>query len=128
MGTQESVVTQAIQKYVGSQKVDSILNMAGGWAGGSANSEDFIKNSDLMWKQSVWSSTISVRLASKHLKEGGCLVLPGAQPALGGTPGMMGYGMAKAAIHQLVKSLACPGSGLPSSACALGLLPVTLDT
>ena len=27
--TQESVVTQAIQKYVGSQKVDSILNMAG---------------------------------------------------------------------------------------------------
>ena len=25
-------------------------------------------------------------------------------------------------------SLACPGSGLPSSACALGLLPVTLDT
>ena len=89
---------------------------------------------------------------------------------------MMGYGMAKAAVHQLVKrcmnatnilyfdemihcesidhvihtyntynvltysdlkelrpmiplhSLACPGSGLPSSACALGLLPVTLDT
>ena len=27
--TQESVVTQAIQKHVGSQKVDSILNMAG---------------------------------------------------------------------------------------------------
>ena len=28
----------------------------------------------------------------------------------------------------LIHSLACPGSGLPSSACALGLLPVTLDT
>ena len=27
-----------------------------------------------------------------------------------------------------IHSLACPGSGLPSSACALGLLPVTLDT
>ena len=25
------------------------------------------------------------------------------QPCLGGTPGMMGYGMAKAAVHQLVK-------------------------
>ena len=46
-------------------------HFSGGWAGGSASSEDFIKNSDLMWKQSVWSSTISARLASKHLKEGG---------------------------------------------------------
>ena len=54
--------------------------MAGGWAGGSANSPDFIKNADLMWKQSVWSSTISAALAAKHLKTGGCLVLPGAKP------------------------------------------------
>ena len=56
------------------------------------------------------------------------LVLPGAKPAVAGTPGMMGYGMAKAAVHQLVKSLASPGSGLPDLACVLGLLPVTLDT
>ena len=28
----------------------------------------------------------------------------------------------------LLLSLACPGSGLPSDACTLGLLPVTLDT
>ena len=58
--------------------------MAGGWAGGSANSKDFIKNADLMWKQSVWSSSISAALAAKHLKVAGCLVLPGAQPALEG--------------------------------------------
>ena len=43
----------------------------GGWAGGCASSEDFIKNADLMWKQSVWSSAISAKLASKHLKEEG---------------------------------------------------------
>ena len=36
--------------------------------------------------------------------------------------------MAKAAVHQLVKSLGSEGSGLPSGACALGILPVTLDT
>ena len=81
-----------------------------------------------MWKQSVWSSAITARLASKHLKANGLVVLPGAQPALAGTAGMMGYGMAKAAVHQLVKSLASPGSGLPDLACVLGLLPVTLDT
>ncbi len=42
--------------------------------------------------------------------------------------GMMGYGMAKAAVHQLVKSLGEQGSGLPDGACTLGILPVTLDT
>ena len=56
----------------------------------------------------------------------GCLVLPGAQPALGGTPGMMGYGMAKAAIHQLTKSLASANSGLPADAKTFALLPITL--
>ena len=69
-----------------------------------------------MWKQSVWSSTISAKLANKHLKAGGVLVLPGAEPALNGTPGMIGYGMAKAAVHQLTKSLAAPKSGLPENA------------
>ena len=72
-----------------------------------------------MWKQSVWSSAISSALAAKHLKAGGCLVLPGAQPALKGTAGMMGYGMAKAAVHQLTKSMSDPKSGLPENASAL---------
>ena len=89
--------------------------MAGGWAGGSTSSKDFIKNADLMWKQSVWSSTISAKIANKYLKNGGILVLPGAQPAIAGTPGMIGYGMAKAAVHQLTKSLAEPKSGMPEN-------------
>ena len=118
--------------------------MAGGWAGGNAGDPDWIKNADLMWKQSVWSSAISGSLAARFLKTGGLLVLPGAKPCTAGTPGMvrtllvliinnihynqMGYGMAKAAVHQLVKSLASEGSGLPGESCVLGLLPVTLDT
>lgn len=36
--------------------------------------------------------------------------------------------MAKAAVHQLVKSLSCPKSGLPEGALCAALLPVTLDT
>ena len=63
-----------------------------------------VKNADLMWKQSVWSSLITARLAAKFLAEDSLVVLPGAQPAqAGGTPGMIGYGMAKAAVHQLTK-------------------------
>ena len=56
------------------------------------------------------------------------MVLTGAIPALGGTPTMIGYGMAKAAVHQLVLSLAAKGSGLPETAKAIAILPLTLDT
>jgi len=125
---QEAAVIHGVDNAVRGAKVVAVINMAGGWAGGCSADADWVKNADLMWKQSVWSSAIAASLASKYLADGGLVVLPGAQPCLTGTPGMMGYGMAKAAVHQLVKSLACSDSGLPSTACALGLLPVTLDT
>lgn len=38
-------------------------------------------------------------------------------------PGMIGYGMAKAAVHQLCQSLAGKSSGLPPGAAAVALLP-----
>jgi len=124
---EKNLLSNVGTKLAGS-KLDGIINVAGGWAGGNTQHKDWIKNADLMWKQSVWSSSIAATLAAHHLKENGVLVLPGAKPATDGTPGMMGYGMAKAAVHQLVKSLGSNGSGLPEGACALGLLPVTLDT
>lgn len=40
-----------------------------------------------MWKQSVWTSTISSHLAALHLKHGGLLTLAGAKAALSGTGG-----------------------------------------
>ena len=72
---------------------------------------------------------------------GGLLLLTGAKAALEGTAGkeggnvcrgsiphiiiigMIGYGMAKAAVHQLVHSLKAPSSGLPSDAGVIGILP-----
>jgi dihydropteridine reductase len=89
---------------------------------------DFVKNTDLMLKQSVWSSVIASSIASKYLKPGGIIVLTGAKAALGPTPGMIGYGLSKAAIHHLTKSLADENGGLPTGAQALSILPVTLDT
>ena len=67
-------------------------------------------------------------VASKYLREGGMLQLTGAIPALSGTPGMMGYGMAKAAVLQFTKSLASPGSGLSQNHSVVAILPMTLDT
>lgn len=108
---------------------------------------DLAKNSDLMWKQSVWSSLISASIAANHLKEGGLITLTGAKAALDTTPGknlkksiikeycilmdftgMIGYGIAKAAVHSLTKSLAADGSGLPEKSLSVAILPVTLDT
>lgn len=109
-------------------KVDAIICVAGGWAGGNASSKDLVKNTDTMIKQSVWPSIISTRLAGQHLADEGLVILTGAKPALEGTPTMIGYGLAKAATHQLVKSMAAKGSGLPSTSVTLGILPITLDT
>ncbi|KAL5021481.1 hypothetical protein ScPMuIL_000636 [Solemya velum] len=125
---QEVSIGTEVESLLGDNKLDAVLCVAGGWAGGNASSKTLVKNADLMWKQSVWTSVVASSLAAKHLKDGGLITLPGAQPALEGTPGMIGYGLAKAAVHQLVKSLAADKSGLPPNCSAIGILPVTLDT
>ncbi|XP_033113416.1 dihydropteridine reductase-like [Anneissia japonica] len=125
---QEQEIITAVEETLKGEKLDAILCVAGGWAGGNAASKDLVKNCDLMWKQSVWSSVLAAEIASKHLKDGGLLQLTGAQPALNGTAGMLGYGMAKAAVHQFVKGLGSANSGLPAKSTALAILPVTLDT
>lgn len=124
---QNDEVQAGVTEAIKDEKFDGIFCVAGGWAGGNAKSKALIRNTNLMWMQSVWSSTISASLACKHLKEGGILTLPGAAPAVDGTPGMVGYGMAKAAVHQLTQSLG-NDCGLPNDAKALCILPSTLDT
>jgi len=125
---QEENVCAEVGSIMNNEKLDALLCFAGGWAGGSPGSRDFIKNAETMWRSSVWPSSISARLACEHLKEGGLVVLPGAQPAVKGTPTMAGYGMAKAAVHQLVASLTGNKSGLPADCTSLAILPNTLDT
>uniref|UniRef100_A0A0M3I314 Dihydropteridine reductase n=2 Tax=Ascaris TaxID=6251 RepID=A0A0M3I314_ASCLU len=125
---QEAAVLKSVDELVHGSSLDAIFCVAGGWAGGNAASGEMIKNADLMWKQSVWSSAISARIAATHLKEGGLLQLTGAAPVMEGTPNMIGYGMAKAAVQHLTKSLAKKGSGMPEGSCTLAILPTTLDT
>lgn len=124
---QEAQVLDGVKAALADNKLDAVICVAGGWAGGNA-SKDLAKNTDLMIKQSVWSSTISASVAAHFLKEGGVLTLTGAKPALTATSGMIGYGMAKAAVHQLTKSLAASGSGLPDNSLVVSILPITLDT
>ena len=101
--SQEQCVTSGVASAIGEDKLDAVICVAGGWAGGSPASKDFIKNSEAMWRSSVWPASISASLAASHLKEGGMVILPGAAPAVAGTPGMAGYGMAK--VSQMTTEL-----------------------
>ena len=125
---QSRKVNDDVTAGLATDKLAAVICVAGGWAGGNAADESVVNNADLMWKQSVWTSLIASTIAAKNLNSGGLVVLTGAVPALGGTPGMIGYGMAKAAVHQLVLSLATKDSGLPADSAAMAILPVTLDT
>ncbi len=102
---------------------------AGGWTGGSAASAELVDAVAQMQAVCVQPALASAHLAcTGSLGEGGTLILTGAAAALGPTPTMLAYGMAKAATHHLAASVAAPGGGLPSGARALCVLPRVLDT
>jgi dihydropteridine reductase len=124
---QETQLLEALKGVLNDEKLEAVVCVAGGWAGGNA-SKDLAKTTDMMVKQSLHSSIIASTIASHCLKEGGILTLTGAKPALTATPGMIGYGVAKAAVHQLTKSLAASGSGMPDNSFVASILPITLDT
>jgi len=113
---------------MGVEKVNAIVCVAGGWKGGSLKSKALMKNCDLMWNVSVQTSLISSQLAALYMETGGTLILPGAHAAFTPTPRMIGYGIAKAAIHHLVKSCAAPKSGMPKDSATIGMMPIILDT
>jgi dihydropteridine reductase len=122
---QAKYVEQEISQF---KDFDAILCVAGGWAGGNLQSESLIEDTELMWKVSVQTSILSAQLASKFLRPDGLLVLPGAAGASSPTPGMIAYGVAKSAVHHLVRSLAQKDSGLPDGTTVTGIMPVILDT
>eukprot|EP01098_Paradermamoeba_levis_P000154 TRINITY_DN10161_c0_g1_i1.p1 TRINITY_DN10161_c0_g1~~TRINITY_DN10161_c0_g1_i1.p1 ORF type:complete len:249 (-),score=80.40 TRINITY_DN10161_c0_g1_i1:56-748(-) len=122
--------TTKVVKELGALKaeLDVLYCAAGGWVGGSVNSDDVFQTVDKMWKFNLQSALASAHVATKFLKPGGLLVLTGAVAALTPTPGMIGYGFSKVATHHLIKTLATEGGGLPNGATVVGVLPVTLDT
>jgi len=110
-------------------RLDAVINVAGGFAMGSASDPQMLSATTSMIESSVYSSVMAAHVASSLLKPGGLLVLPGAAAALGPTAFSLPYGSAKAAVHQLVRSLAdAEAAGLPAGAKTVGLAPQILDT
>mmetsp|Transcript_24899 Transcript_24899/g.41002 ORF Transcript_24899/g.41002 Transcript_24899/m.41002 type:complete len:234 (-) Transcript_24899:95-796(-) len=109
-------------------KLDAIINVAGGWTGGKISDTSVFKAVEEMHASSVESAVVSAYIATKFLKENGLIVLTGSASALKPTPGMIGYGLAKAGVHFLVQSIASADSGLPTGTSVLGFVPIVLDT
>ncbi|CEM09097.1 unnamed protein product [Vitrella brassicaformis CCMP3155] len=119
---------QPIMKQLGRTHFDAIVNLSGGFALGGADSPSFLHDSYRMVSNTVGTSIICANLATKFLKPSGLMILPGALIALNATPKMLAYGASKAFVHQMVQSLAEPGSGMPANSRVMGLLPLVLDT
>ncbi len=107
------------------EALDLIICCAGGWSGGSASSTSFLESVDKMLQLNTMSAALAAHIASLKLNKSGVLVLFGAEAAREATPGMVGYGMSKAATHHLVKSLS-KDEKFPGK--VICLLPITLDT
>nr|AGU68153.1 6,7-dihydropteridine reductase [Crithidia acanthocephali] len=113
---------------VADAKVNAVINVAGGWAGGSIADASTAGAAELMLRQSLFSSFAAAHVFSTRGQAGGLLLLTGAAAAVAPTPGMVGYGTAKSAVHFLCKSIAADPSTIPQNATVLTILPSTLDT
>lgn len=112
------------------ETVNVVVNAAGGWSGGSVESDAVFDSVDVMISQNLLTAVAASRVASEVLpRDGGLLVLTGAAAVeQGGTGGMIGYGIAKAGVHHMVRNLALEGGGISSGCTVIGVLPNTIDT
>lgn len=124
---QRELVRHRLMKELGKEKLDAVVCVAGGWSGEN-EIKHLIKTTDDRWRDCVWGPLISADVAKKYLRRGGLLTLTGARSALRARHGMVSYGMAKGAVHHLVKSLGRADSGMPIDSVTIGILPAVLDT
>lgn len=108
----------------------AVICAAGGWVGGSAKEEAQALASAMskMNTACVQTALTAAHVAAHHLTPGGTVIFTGADAALGPTPTMLAYGVAKAATHHIARSIAAPEGGLPAGARVVTVLPSTLDT
>jgi len=128
-GGSKEDVTEVVKKLKDHKyELDGVISVAGGFTMGTIKDESIFDSLNKMWSFNVQSAVAASHVASHMLKPGGLLVLTGAQAALSPTPGMLAYGITKAATHHLVSSLAKDGSGMPPGSSVAAILPITLDT
>ena len=64
-----SDILSEVQSILKTQKLESIINAAGGWTGGNLASPELFDSVQLMHQQSVSSSILAAHMATQVLKE-----------------------------------------------------------
>ncbi|MEM1114664.1 MAG: SDR family NAD(P)-dependent oxidoreductase [Pseudomonadota bacterium] len=122
----DRAATQACFASLG--PVDALLNIAGGFAMGTAASEPDDEQWDWMFKINVSTNRNATMAAVPLLRarSGGAIVNVGALGAVSGLAGMSAYGCAKSSVMRLTESLAeeLKSDGINVNA----VLPSMIDT
>ena len=111
--------------------LSAVISVAGGWKGSTISSHALFDSVDVMLSSNVLSSLASAHIASHFLLPQSLLLLTGASAAASptGTPSMIAYGLAKAAVHHLTLSLSAHDSEMTRRGVRVAcMLPVTIDT
>lgn len=112
-------------------KFDIVLNATLGFSPAGLTDPSLFESIEYMYRTSVESSLVTARLASAYMAEGGMLTLLGSVAALPGTSAknLLGFGAAKASVHQMVRLLAgAVGVDLPAQSSVVAVVPEVLDT
>lgn len=110
---------------------DVVLNATLGFSPAALSDPMLFDSCEYMYRTSVESSLVTAKLASQFMSPNGMLALIGSVAALPGTSArtLLGYGAAKASVHQIVRLLAgTVGTDLPDGSSVIAIVPEVLDT
>eukprot|EP01084_Bolivina_argentea_P166937 289793_1 len=122
-------VSKWLDSSLGDNKLNCVVNAAGGFMMDDISSSNFYDQLDIMWKWNTLSAIQCSSIAQKYLlsNSSSLLVLTGAAAAFNATPIMLSYGISKVVVHHLIKSLACMDT-MPNGSKTIGIVPITIDT
>lgn len=98
--------TLSIKKSIGNTLFDAILVASGGWKGGNIKADSFIEDYQHMNRVNFLPSLIAAHIATRNLAQNGMILFTGANAAFEAPqPEMLGYALAKTAVHSLALNL-----------------------
>jgi len=121
----EAVVEETVKRM---GRLDMLIHLAGGWAGGAVLEKTEADVWDQMLSMNLMSAVHAMSAVVAVMKKagGGCVVAVGSRAGVEAAPGMAAYAASKAALHAVVRAVAeeVKDDGITVNA----VLPGTLDT
>jgi dihydropteridine reductase len=121
-----------VQELLNMGPFNAVFCVSGGWCGGNIATDTILHDTSEMLNASLLSGIFSSNVAASLLKDSysPLLLFCGSDAANEPTPGMISYGVAKAGLHFLAKSLAADSvaAGLPMGTRIHCIVPNILDT